>query len=66
MFMWANNRKGEGFIQERLDRFFGSGELMVENDRAVLLYVLRQSSNHSFTNSKHKTSENKNQRPIHF
>lgn len=31
-YTWANNRMGEGFIQERLDRFFGSSDWMLQND----------------------------------
>lgn len=28
IYTWGNNREGEGFIQERLDRFFGSAKRM--------------------------------------
>lgn len=28
-YTWANNREGEGFIQERLDRFCGSTKWML-------------------------------------
>lgn len=31
---WANNRAGEGFIEERLDMVFGSAEWLVENGKA--------------------------------
>lgn len=31
-FTWANNRDGECFIQERLDRFLGSAEWMLQFD----------------------------------
>lgn len=44
---WANNRKGEGFIEERLDMFFGSPEWMVNFDNAVVQHILNQASDHS-------------------
>lgn len=44
---WANNRVGEGFIQERLDRFFGSAEWLLHFDKAEVKHVLRQASDHS-------------------
>lgn len=28
-YTWANNREGEGFMQERLDSFYGSIEWML-------------------------------------
>lgn len=31
-YTWANNRKGEGFIQERLERFCGTVSWMHIND----------------------------------
>lgn len=43
----ANNREGEGFIQERLDRFFGLAEWMVEKDIVKVSHILRQASNYS-------------------
>lgn len=46
-YTWANNREGEGFIQERLDRFCGSADWMILNDTAVVTHVLRQTSDHS-------------------
>lgn len=46
-YTWANNREGEGFIQERQDRFYASIDWMLHNDKAEVLHVLRQASNHS-------------------
>lgn len=46
-FTWANNREGEGFIQERLDRMFGSADWMVQQNLAVVRHILRQASDHS-------------------
>lgn len=43
-FTWANNREGEGFIQERLDKFCGSNEWMILNENAVINHILRQTS----------------------
>lgn len=45
--MTEKNKEDEGFIQERLNRIFGSGDQMKENDTAEVIYVLRQSSDHS-------------------
>lgn len=47
VYTWANNREGKGFIQERLDRFCGSVEWMLENDTTEVTHVLRQTSDHS-------------------
>lgn len=46
-FTWANNREGEGFIQERLDRFFGSNEWMIQNDTAEVKHVFKKASDHA-------------------
>lgn len=46
-FTWANNREGEGFIQERLDRFFGSAHWMLTFDTAEVVHILRQASDRS-------------------
>lgn len=44
---WANNRSGEGFIEERLDMFFGSPEWLLMFDLAVVQHIMTQSSDHS-------------------
>lgn len=46
-FTWANNRDGEGFIEEKLDKFFWSSEWMIQCDTAEVLHVSRQASDHS-------------------
>lgn len=46
IFTWANNRAGEGYIQERLDRFFGSAEWLVQYDTAEVTHILKQASDH--------------------
>lgn len=46
-FTWANNREGEGFIKERLDRCFGSAEWMITRDTAEVRHILRSASDHS-------------------
>lgn len=43
---WANNRVGERFVEERLDRFFASPEWHYLFPKAVVHHVLKQSSNH--------------------
>lgn len=46
-FTWGNNREGEGFIRERLDRFCGSAEWMIQNEKAKVKHVLGQTSDHA-------------------
>lgn len=46
-FTWANNRADEGFVQERLDRFFGSMQWMLQCDTAEVIHTARQSSDHA-------------------
>lgn len=43
----ANNRLGEGFIEERLDLVFGSIERTAENEKAGVQYFLKYSSDQS-------------------
>lgn len=45
-FTWANNREREGYIQERVDRFFGSVEWMSQFDTVEVNHILRQTSDH--------------------
>lgn len=40
---WANNRQDEGFIEERLDRFFGATEWKIKFPNTVAHHV----ENHS-------------------
>lgn len=44
---WANNRKGEGFIEKMLDMFFWSAEWMEDFDKAKVQPILNQTSDHS-------------------
>lgn len=44
---WANNRQGEGFIEERLDMFFGSAHWFLDFEKAQVKHILLQSSDHS-------------------
>lgn len=44
---WANNRQGEGFIEERLDMFFGSANWLLSSDQAMVQHILTQSSDYS-------------------
>lgn len=46
-FTWANNREGEGFVEEKLDRFFGASSWQIKYPRAQVLHVEKQSSDHS-------------------
>lgn len=44
---WANNRQGEGFIEERIDWFFGSAGWILEAENAVVHHLLSYTSDHS-------------------
>lgn len=44
---WANNRKGEGFIEERLDLVFGSDVWNMENEKVEVQHLVLHSSDHS-------------------
>lgn len=44
---WANNRQKEGFIDERLDFFFGSTDWLIDCDHAEMREILTQASDHS-------------------
>lgn len=46
-YTWANNRDGEGFMQERLDRFCGSTDWMLRYYSVEVKHVLKQVSNHA-------------------
>lgn len=46
-FIWANNREGKGFIQERLDKFCGSNEWILLNENVVVHHILRHTSGHA-------------------
>lgn len=46
-FTWVNNRENEGFIQESLDRFFGSVEWIIQFKTAEVCHIRRQASDHS-------------------
>lgn len=38
MYTWENNREGKGFIQERLDKFFGSAYWIIQRDTTEKAY----------------------------
>lgn len=44
---WANNRQGEGFIEEMLDMFFGSADWFLDFEKSKVSHILLQSSDHS-------------------
>lgn len=46
--IWANNWEDEGFIEVRLDRFFGSAQWLLDHSTAMVQHVERHSSDHSF------------------
>lgn len=61
VFTWVNNRENEGFIQERLDRFFGLAEWMIQCDTAEVCHIAREASDHYLLilNSKPQKSRTK-------
>lgn len=46
-FTWVNNKKGEGYNHEMLDKYFGSAEWMLQFDKAEVIHFLRQTSDYS-------------------
>lgn len=44
---WANNWGDEGYIEARLDRFFGAPLWFLENNSVTVLHVERQTSDHN-------------------
>lgn len=46
-YTWANNREGEGFIQEMLDKFFGSTRWLLHFDKGSVQHIMRQTSDHA-------------------
>lgn len=45
-YTWANNRAGEGFVEEKLDRFFGTTSWVVQHPRSKIMHVEKQTSDH--------------------
>lgn len=45
-YTWANNREGEGFVEEKLDRFFGAASWVVQHPRSKVILVEKQTSDH--------------------
>lgn len=43
---WTNNWKEEGYIEARLDRFFGASQWLLENGKARVQHIDRQASDH--------------------
>lgn len=43
---WANNRVGEGFVEERLNRFFASTSWHYQFPNAIVNYIQKQASDH--------------------
>lgn len=43
---WANNWKEEGYIEARLDRFFGAVQWLLANGKAIVKHVDRYASDH--------------------
>lgn len=44
---WANNWHDEGFIEARLDRFFGASLWLIENGNAIVYSVEKTASDHN-------------------
>lgn len=39
LYTWANNREGKGYVEEKLDRFFGAASWISRNLRAKVIHV---------------------------
>lgn len=46
MYTWANNREGEGFVEEKLDKLFGASTWLLKHPRAKLIHEEKQTSDH--------------------
>lgn len=44
---WANNWEDEGYIEARLDRFFGASFWFMKNNKAIVRHVKRRTSDHN-------------------
>lgn len=44
---WANNWAEEGYIEVRLDRFFGAAQWLLDHTTTIMKHVEKQSSDHS-------------------
>lgn len=45
---WSNNKEYDGFVQERLDRFFGPPEWILEFPKATMVHEEKQTSDQVF------------------
>lgn len=41
---WANNQQEEGYIEAKLDRFFGASQWLMDNETVVVKHIDKQSS----------------------
>lgn len=46
IYTWANNKEVERFVEEKLDRFFGSGSWLLKHPKAKVIHVEKQTSDH--------------------
>lgn len=46
MFTWANNKEGNGFVKEKIDRFFVASSWLISHPKAKVLHKEKQSSDH--------------------
>lgn len=46
MYTWANNRERERFVEEKLDKCFGSGSWLLKHPKAKVIQVEKQTSDH--------------------
>lgn len=46
MYTWANNREGECFVKERLDKIFGAATWFMQYPKAKVIYKAKQTSDH--------------------
>lgn len=42
IYTWANNKEVERFVEEKLDRFFGSGSWLLKHPKAKVIHVEKQ------------------------
>lgn len=63
---WANNRDGEGYVEERFDRFFASPGWTHQYPHAVVQNIQKQVSDHCMLILEAKPLDQKSKRRFYF
>lgn len=66
MCTWANNWEEEGYIERRLDRFFGTANWLLVYATALVHHVKRQASDHSLLILNTNPNQRRKKSRFHF